>query len=32
LMVGTFMTLVFVPIVFIWTINEKKIREAYAKE
>jgi multidrug efflux pump subunit AcrB len=29
LLVGTFMTLVFVPIVFIWTINEEKIRRVY---
>ncbi len=27
LIVGTFMTLVFIPAVFIWTINEKKILE-----
>jgi multidrug efflux pump subunit AcrB len=29
LLIGTFMTLVFVPIVFIWTINEEKIRRVY---
>jgi multidrug efflux pump subunit AcrB len=29
LLVGTFMTLVFVPIVFIWTIDEEKIRRVY---
>jgi len=29
LLVGTFMTLVFVPTIFIWTINEEKIREVY---
>jgi multidrug efflux pump subunit AcrB len=28
LLIGTFMTLVFIPIVFIWTVNEEKIREA----
>ena len=28
LIIGTFMTLVFIPTIFIWTINEKKIREA----
>ena len=27
LIVGTLMTLVFIPIVFIWTVNEKNIRE-----
>ncbi len=26
LIVGTFMTLVFIPIVFIWTVNEEKVR------
>jgi multidrug efflux pump subunit AcrB len=29
LMVGTFMTLVFIPAIFIWTINEDKIRQEY---
>ena len=28
LIVGTFMTLVFIPIVFIWTINEENVRKA----
>ena len=27
LIVGTFMTLVFIPIVFIWTVKEEKVRE-----
>jgi Cu/Ag efflux pump CusA len=26
LIVGTFMTLVFIPIVFIWTVKEEKVR------
>ncbi len=30
LLVGTLMTLVFIPIVFIWTINEEKVRNAEA--
>ena len=32
LLIGTFMTLVFVPIIFIWTINERKVREAYGHD
>ncbi|MFK5882500.1 MAG: efflux RND transporter permease subunit [Sulfurospirillum sp.] len=31
LIIGTFMTLVFIPVVFIWTIKEKNIRKEMAK-